>query len=194
MNRETRASEPRSASEQILDRLGEILRGEERLDVFVERAISWEQLPSNARLPIANLMLDRVDYMRDGSTALRWRTSGRYTIDCLGFGTSGPIPGGHRAGDREAASEARRAARLVRQVLMDQRNQQLGLQGTVSTHWVESAQMMPPSQDYAAAHRCMACRIEVRVEFYEDAAEVEAEPFELSIRAEDGQSLHYKEQ
>lgn len=131
-----------------------------KLRVFTDRANPWSEFETSPdqidATPIINIALEKSTFdPADGNVIERQRAVNTYNIDCYGYGISKDVPsGGHIAGDRVAADEASRAARLVRNILMSDQYVYLGLRGTVARRWLHSVQylQMPPETAPNAEH------------------------------------------
>jgi hypothetical protein len=143
--------------------------------VYTERANPWGQY-------IAQPLVDKspiVDVWFNTGTASRGKSSGRqrqhfdgvFHIDCYGYGESADDPGGgHLPGDREAAYNSHRAARLVRNILMAGDYEWLGLRGLVGQRWVETITSFQPQQGERATQNILATRIALAASYNETTA------------------------
>ena len=166
-----------------------------KLRIFSERSNPWEQWLNDQSdtSPIVNIWFDNTSYDEKSSNVMeRQTTNGIYNIDCYGFGLSADVPaGGHTPGDREAAFEAQRAFRLVRNILMSDQYVYLGLRGLVGQRWPQAGTSFQPQLDGRAMQQIFATRFALRVSFNEFAPQITPEALEfLSIdvlRTEDGE-------
>lgn len=166
-----------------------------KLRVFTERSNPWEQFSNNPidKSPLVNVWFDNSNYDQSASnTVERQKTVGTYNLDCVGYGVSRDDGGsGHIPGDREAAFEAQRAARLVRNILMAAEYTYLGLRGTVWRRWPVSITPFQPAIDGRAMQQIWGLRISLNVTFNEFSPQIATETLDLLtvdvIRAEDGE-------
>lgn len=167
-----------------------------KLRVFSERSMPWEQFlsphPSDTS-PIVNVWYDNSSFDARSSNSLeRQKAEATYNIDLYGYGRSAGIPaGGHIPGDREAAYEAQRALRLVRNILMSAEYTYLGLRGLVWSRWPQSATVFQPQIDAQQVQQIVGARLAMRVEFNEFSPQYQPEILELVSatvqRTEDGE-------
>lgn len=164
------------------------------LRVYTERSNPWERFLNDptATTPVVNVWFDNSGFDQAGSTVVeRQKTTATYNIDCYGFGVSKSAPGGHAPGDREAAFEAQRALRLVRNILMAAQYTYLGLRGVVWQRWPQAITSFQPQIDAQQVQQVVAGRLAFRVTFNELSPQVVPQILELVsvdvIRAEDGE-------
>lgn len=167
--------------------------------VFTERSNAieeWRDVNSANDIdasPIINVWYDTGSFpMNKGNTVERQAHDGVYNIDCYGVGFSRDNPGGgHILGDQEAALEAQRAVRLVRNILMAADYTYLGLRGTVWRRWPQSINVFQPQIDGAPVSHVVGARIALRAEFNEFSPQVTPETLEgVTVdveRTEDGE-------
>lgn len=168
-----------------------------KLRVFLERSNPWEQFLNDQDddSPLVNVWWDNSNFDPKVSTVVeRQKSDTVYNIDCYGFGKSADVPGGgHIPGDRDAAFEAARAVRLVRNILMAATYTYLELRGTVFRRWTQSITSFQPQQDANQMQQVVGVRIAFRVEFNEFSPQVPLETLELLSadvkRTEDGQLI-----
>lgn len=166
-----------------------------KLRIFTERSNPWEQFLNDQddKSPLVNVWYENSSFDRSASNTFeRQATDGLYNIDCYGFGISEDVvAGGHKPGDREAALEAQKALRLVRNILMAAENQHLQLKGTVWERWPQSVTVFQPQQGERAIQQIVGARLVLRVKFNEFSPQVIAETLELLsvdvLRAENGE-------
>lgn len=170
-----------------------------KLRVFTERANAieeWRDIGPTKTIdesPIVNVWYDNGSFpMNKGNVVERQAHDAVYNIDCYGAGFSGDNPGGgHFLGDKEAALEAQRAIRLVRNILMAADYTYLGLRGTVWRRWPQSITVFQPQIDGRPVSHVVGARIALRVEFNELAPQITPETLELLTvgvkRTEDGE-------
>lgn len=164
-----------------------------KLRVYTERSNPWEAwLNSQAdSSPIVNVWFDTASYNGAASDTLeRQMAEATYNVDVYGLGISASNGTGHVPGDQEAAEEAHRAARLVRNILMAAEYAYLGQRGLVGKRWPQSLTSFQPQMTDNAIQQVVAVRLAFVVQFNEFAPQVESQPLELlSVdvkRAEDG--------
>lgn len=170
-----------------------------KIDVYSERANPWEKWlnspVSSDVAPIVNVWFDADTFDQghggvvDGQAAV-----GVFNVDCYGFACSRDDGGaGHVAGDEQAAREAQRAAKLVRNILMSSEYTYLGLRGMVSRRWLRSRTSFQPAQDSRTVQKIVAVRLSYEVKYLETSPQYVGENGELvSVelkRNSDGQVL-----
>ena len=170
-----------------------------KLRVFTEQANpieGWRDVDSVSSIdknPIVNVWYDNGSFpMNRGNTVERQVHDAVYNIDCYGVGFSRDNPGGgHFLGDKEAALEAQRIIRLVRNILMASEYTYLGLRGTVWKRWPQSITVFQPQIDGRPVSRIVGARIALRVEFNEFSPQAVPTTLELLTvdvkRTEDGE-------
>lgn len=166
-----------------------------KLRIFTERSNPWEQFLNEQTdtSPLVNVWVENISYDPKASNILeRQKAEAVYNIDCYGFGKSRDDGGsGHIPGDREAAFEAQRALRLVRNILMAAEYTYLSLRSLVWQRWPQSVTIFQPQIDARQAQQVVGARLALRVTFNEFSPQVPAETLELVsvdvIRAEDGE-------
>lgn len=172
-----------------------------KLRIFTERSNPWEQWididDSTDLSPIIDVWYDNGNFPgAKGGTVDRQAHEAIYNLDCYGVGVSADVPaGGHDPGDKEAAFEAQRAVRLVRNILMAAINTYLqtakGSGLRVWQRWPESITVFQPQLDNQAIQHIVAARIALKVTFNEFSPQVTPETLELLTvdvkRIEDGQ-------
>jgi hypothetical protein len=161
-----------------------------RLRVFLERSNPWSEFidaPDGVLTdasPIVNVSLDNVSYEMSGSnTVERQKATGIYHIDCYGYGCSVETFAGHDPGDELAATEAMRAARLCRSILMAGHYAYLGFprgsEQVVWRRWPQSITAFQPQVDSRPVQQVLAVRFALQVEFNEFSPQVQGQPLEL---------------
>lgn len=154
-----------------------------RLRIFSERSNPWEIFPANTTdvAPIVNVRWDDSTFeMSTSNISERQKTTATFNIDCYGYGQSADVDGGgHTAGDQNAALEAHRAVRLVRNILMASTYTYLGLQGTTWRRFIGNITVFQPQQDTQNVHHVVGARLALRVEFNEYSPQ--ATPDELDL-------------
>jgi hypothetical protein len=171
-----------------------------KLRVFTERSNPIEEwrdvVPGTTdESPIINVWYDNGSFpMNKGNVVERQVHEGVFNIDCYGLGLSAPDGGGHKLGDKEAALEAQRAVRLVRNILMAAIYTYLGQpkQGRfVWRRWPQNITVFQPQIDGRPVQHVVGARVALRVDFNEFSPQVTPETLELvSVdvkRTEDGE-------
>lgn len=157
-----------------------------KLRVYAERSNPWETVLNSDdtetpdRSPIINVWYNSGSFPQlTGDTVEKQKCEGIFNVDVYGFGVSSNDPaGGHVPGDKNAALEAHRATKFVRNILMAAQNTYLQLRGLVWFRWIQSVDMFQPEQDAAAAQKIQAARLALRVDFTEWAPQFEGNPLE----------------
>lgn len=119
-----------------------------KLHVYLERSNPWEQfLNSQAdQSPLVNIWYEGSEYDESSSNTIKTQNArSTYKIDCFAVGVSEDDGnGGFVPGDRQAAYNAHRALRLVRNILMAGEHTYLDLRGTVYRRWPVSMRSFQP--------------------------------------------------
>ena len=172
-----------------------------KLRVYVERANPWDEwLHGNEvdvpdQSPVINVSFDNENFDASRSDPVeRQMASATYNIDCYGYGISSDNGDGtHVAGDRAAAIESMRAARLVRNILMAGPYTYLANRGIVSRRWPTMIGLFVPPKNERTIDNVRGCRIALQVDFNEFSPQVEGQIIELIsaqvTRAADGALL-----
>ena len=167
------------------------------LKIYTERAQPWEVWLNNQSdpTPIVNVWYDSSNFEKSlGDTVERQRSGTTYNIDIYALGVaSNDSSGGHNPGDREAAENAQRGLKLVRNILMADTNTYLQLRGLVGTRWPESIQAFQPELPENNYLQIWAVRLALNVEFNEFSPQyvpVNLEVIDITLqREEDGRVL-----
>ena len=165
-----------------------------KLRIFTERSNPWEKFLDDENTdesPIVNIWYDNSTFDESGSNIVeRQKTIGIFNIDCYGYAVSEDNGPGHKPGDREAAFEAQKAARLVRNILMSAENTYLKMRGLVWQRWPQAVNIFQPQQNDRPVQNIVAGRLTFRVLFNEFSPQVTGDVLEyLAVdvkRAEDG--------
>ena len=171
-----------------------------KLRPFIERANpieEWRDVNSTSDIddsPIINVWYDNGSFPMSKGNPIEKQVAGSvYNIDCYGVGFSGDNPGGgHVLGDKEAALEAQRAVRLVRNILLNPLYTYLALtRGIVGLRWPQSITVFQPQIDGRPVSHVVGARIALRVDHIETVAQpttVTLEELGVTVkRAEDGE-------
>lgn len=155
------------------------------LRVFVERDHPWaEWMEAGLRpvntAPIVSIVRDHDAFSTRGSHVGQQRVTTTFHLDCFGYGVSTESAGGHIAGDKAAAFEAQRAARLVRTIVMAAEYLYLANPAIVSRRFIDSVtHYKPQASAGAAAFNVAAARLELSVTYTEHSPQHAGEPLEL---------------
>lgn len=163
-----------------------------RLRVYQERSNPWENA-TGAVSPVVNVWLESTAVNpRASDTVERQTYSGVFNIDVYGFGTSKGDGAGHVPGDQNAAEEAQRGVRLVRNILMSSLYTYLELRGVVGGRMVDAVTIFQPKPESNAVH-VVGARVSLRVDFLEFSPQYVGQPLEVLgakvYAAEDGEIL-----
>ncbi|MCP4566695.1 MAG: hypothetical protein GY841_03835 [FCB group bacterium] len=152
--------------------------------VFIEQSNPLEQY-LNAPLdtsPIVNVFFDTESFNKSHSNMNnRQKAEGIINIDCYGYAVSADNPGGgHIPGDRGAAYEVQRAARLVRNIIMAEEYDRLGLPlgGPLWSRWISSIDMYQQPAE-TNVQNVASSRLQLQVEYNELSPQTDAEVLEL---------------
>lgn len=154
------------------------------LRIFTDAFNPWEQFrdsPTAAvdRTPIVNCWWDNSPFQKEGSDMVKKQIcNGRYNIDIYGYGCATELTAGHLPGDKDSALEAKRACRLVRNILMAAEYTYLSMRGTVAERWIESMNYYQPQIDNRGVVQASGIRIVFTVKFLELSPQVAAETLE----------------
>jgi hypothetical protein len=164
-----------------------------RLRVYAERSNPWENAPDDYA-PVVNVWFEKSEVNpRASDTVERQTYSGMFNIDVYGFGLSRPNGAGHVPGDEDAAKEAQRGVRLVRNIVMASVYTYLGLRGVVARRMVDAVTIFQPQASADNVAQVVGARVSLRVDFLEFAPQYVGEPLEVLFakvhRAEDGQII-----
>ena len=167
------------------------------LRVFTERSNPWSEFinaPDQLdATPLVNIALDNINYDAKASNVVeRQKATAVYHIDCYGYGIAEDDgAGGHTPGDARAATEAQRAYRLVRNILMSAHYTWLGQQGLVWRRWPQSVQVFQPALEGTTLPQVVALRLAFEVDFNEFSPQHVPETLDLVsgsvLRAETGE-------
>lgn len=153
------------------------------LGVYAERATPWEMAlndPTTRHRPIVNVYFDNMTTDDGASNTVETQTvRTTYHLDCIAFGYSSPAPGGHNAGDRDAALAVQRASRLVRNIIMAGTHTYLGLRGIVGRRMFRSVTVMQPPIDSNTVQAVIASRLALEVRHVEHSPQFIGAPLEL---------------
>ena len=158
-----------------------------KLRVFTEAGNPWENVPQDEsgadRSPIVNVWFDSSTVsLRASNTVQSQKYEATFNVDCYGFGIARDDPdnvAGHIPGDRDAAFEAQRAARLVRNIIAAAVNTYLQLRGVVWFRMVRNITTFQPAIDGRTVEQVVACRLAVEVHYSESSEQIAGESAEL---------------
>lgn len=176
-----------------------------KLDVYTEASNPFEKWlniedadtdPDLEPWPIVNIWVNNMSYDESASNIVsRQKGEVSYFIDVYGLGISADDGGtGHIPGDQEAALEAQRGARLIRNILMSGQNVKLQLASDIVwQRWTESITIFQPEIEGRQMQHIVGARFAFRVGLNETSQEYLGEDLELvSVeikRAEDGKVI-----
>jgi len=169
-----------------------------KIRFYLERSNAWEQFVNIEEItdfsPICNIWFENATYdMSQGNTVKRQTSESLFNFDCYAVGRSAADGTGHLAGDKEAALNAHRAARLVRNIIMAGENAYLGLQGTVGRRWPQNLTVLQPEMEGRSVQHIICARFTLRVHHNEVSPQYSGEIMEqintTIKRASDGQIL-----
>lgn len=174
-----------TAAQQVLAPLADPVQDARlyALRVFKERTQPWTEFVAASQrrdeqidvAPIVNVRFESANIDRGSSNAIDCQTyDGRFYVDCFGYGVAEGEGTGHIPGDRRAALEAQRAARLVRNILMAGRYTYLGDRDLVGRRLItslESLDVEPPEEGV----NVKAVRLVLEVRYLETAPQVQAD-------------------
>jgi len=146
------------------------------LRVFTERSnpiSEWQEAPDDdapaSLVPIVNVYFEAAQADASASdTVHQQQVTATYNIDCYGYGfakTDGAT--GQILGDAQAAFEAQRTARLVRNILMSAHYVCMGMRGVVGSRWVRSITEFQPAIDGRSMQQVVGVRIQFDVRMNE---------------------------
>ncbi len=181
-----------------------------KLRVFTEQSTAWEQFqtPPDASDPSAELEFDGTPIVNvsfdqetfDGAKGdhhERQAADATFFVDCFGLGISADDPNGtgHFGGDALASVEAKRAARLVRNIVMSAAYITLGFplkpNPVIWKRWVQSIQVQAVAGSERIAQNICGARLTLAVTFNEFSPQFEAQPLllvsTLTRRADNGE-------
>lgn len=148
------------------------------LRVFQERSNPWENADDDYR-PIVNVWWESASVFAPASNVVERQTyTGVFNVDVYGFGLSRSDGAGHTPGDQNAAEEAQRAVRLVRNILMSSIYTYLGLRGLVGRRMIDAITIFQPQQDGNNVAQVVGARLSLRVDYNEFSPQYVGEPLE----------------
>ncbi len=157
-----------------------------KLRVFVDTAnplAEYEAAENQNNLaPAVNVWFDESSVDAKASSVVdKQKYAGTFNVDCYGCGIGSDVTGGgHIAGDKLAASEAQRAARLVRNILMSGHYTYLGFErGVIARRMVTSVKVFQPQIDNRQVHHVVGVRLTLGVDYVETAPQVQGQPLEV---------------
>jgi len=163
------------------------------LRIFTERSNPWENLSGDDHRPVINVWYSTSNFDKSSARGVvdEQKANGIFNIDCYARGVSSDTANGHQPGDKDAALEAHRALRLVRNILMASINTFLQLRGVVTLRWPQSIETLQPDQETNSVEQVIAGRIAFAVDFVESSPQYIGEPLEIVhitvFRREDGE-------
>jgi len=168
-----------------------------KLRVFTGRSRPWEEFSDDPdqvdATPIVNVSFSRGSAdLSASNTVERQKFSGTYHIDCYGYGVTQSVPGaGHYDGDAKSETEAHRALRLVRNILMSSFYTYLGMRGVVWRRMTDSVEIFDLPIDSRNARNVRGARLTLGVDFNELSPQVQGQLIDTVhvdvLRAENGE-------
>lgn len=165
------------------------------LKIYIERSNPFEVFQNDNPdvTPIVNVWFDNEQFDKGASNLVeRQKGNGVFNIDVYAVGVTESDGAGHKPGDREAALNAQRAIRLVRNILMSAENMYLQL--TRQTAWDRIPQaitLFQPTIGEQPVQNVMGARLALNVSYNEFSPQVSGDVMELlSVdikRTEDGE-------
>lgn len=165
------------------------------LKIYIERANPFEAYQDDSPdvTPIVSVWFDNEQFDKSASNLVeRQKGTGIFNIDVYAVGVSQTDGSGHKPGDREAALNAQRAIRLVRNILMSGENTYLQL--TRQTAWdriPQAVTLFQPTIGEQPVQNIMGARLALSVSYNEFSPQVSGDIMELlSVdikRTEDGE-------
>ena len=158
------------------------------LRVFIERANPFEEFLNDpdTSAPIVNIWYDSQSFdRRTGNVSRQQQGTAIFNIDVYAKGVSECTREGHAPGDKDAALEAQRAAKLVRNIIMADINTYLQLPrgkdagGYFGGRWIDSIQSFQPEIDSRPAQHVQGMRIALSTSFVEFAPQQTNETLDI---------------
>jgi hypothetical protein len=138
-----------------------------------QEAKQWER-------PIVNVWWANANFdKRAGNVVSHQQAVGTFNVDVYGYAMSKSTSVGHSPGDQDAALEAQRAMRLVRNILLAATYTYLGLRKTVGARWPSSIQTFQPTMDRRPVQNVAAVRLSLEVTYNELSPQVTGEAAEV---------------
>jgi len=154
-----------------------------RLRVYKERTAPWGAFLTSPTggtedaAPIVNVWFDRETFNESNSDYIeRQAADGKIHVDVYGYGKAEATQAGHIPADLKASTEAHRAMRLVRNILMAAEYMELGLSGTVGKRFPDSITAFQPSDADRPVQNIIGMRLVLAVTFNELSPQVELIP------------------
>ena len=145
-----------------------------KMRIFVEAFNPIEQFlnaPTDTS-PLIDIWYDNDTFdLSASNVSNRQKTDAVYNIDCYGYGESTETVEGHDPGDRSAALESARAARLVRNILMATDNIYLGLRKIVWRRWLLTRNAFQPERGTNSVQKVLGTRLRFGVQLNETVQE-----------------------
>lgn len=163
------------------------------LKVYTERATPWDDYTSDDL--IVNVWFDTTSVDESASNTVKSQTMrGTFNIDVIGFGVSKPNGGGGQLpGDEQAALNAQRGLRLVRNIIMASSYTYLEMRTIVGQRMPQSISSFQPQLNSKPTDHAVGTRLALGVRYEEFSPQYEPAILqELAVeiqRAEDGRVL-----
>ena len=159
------------------------------LRVYVERSAPWDKYTDDDI--IVNVWFDTSNIDESASGTVEKQTQrGTFNIDVVGFARSKSNGAGHTPGDEQAARNAARGVRLVRNILMASQYTYLGLRGLVGKRMPQSITSFQPQFNTNDFTDAVGARLALEVKYEEFSPQFEPATLEqLTVelqRGEDG--------
>jgi hypothetical protein len=166
-----------------------------KLRVFLEASNPWElfgdgvptqdggvgEAPDTS--PIVNVWWDGSQFEKAKKDPESQAGPATFNIDVYGCAVAKETTSGHNPGDKAAALEAQRAARLVRNILESAHYWTLGLDGIVGDRDIRSLDVFQPQSENRTVEHVVAVRVKLEAQLQELSPQVEGPPLELlSVR------------
>jgi hypothetical protein len=150
-----------------------------KLRVYIERSAPWEVFLNDVSdsSPVINIWAETGNFEKGSSNTFQQQSIDpmTYNIDCYGFALSEADGSGHKPGDKEAALEAQRAYRLVRNILMSAHCKYLGMRDEdlkVWETWTRTITFFQPQIDQRPVQNVIGARLAFDVTFAEQSPQV----------------------
>ena len=137
-----------------------------KLDIYLERSRPWEVFRDSpeTQTPIVNVWYDNTPVdLAASNLSTRQNGVSTFNIDCLAYSEAKADGAGFIAGDEQAAKNAHKAARLVRQILMHDKYRYLELRTFVGRRYVQARTAFQPNEGNQAVQNVMGVRLVLAV-------------------------------
>jgi hypothetical protein len=154
------------ALQQALAIVAELDPNDWKVDTYLERSRPWEVFRDSpeTQTPIVNVWYDSSPTELNASNlSTRQNMTSVFNIDCLAYSKAKADGSGFIAGDEQAAKNAHKTARLVRQILMHDKYRYLELRTFVGRRYVQSRTAFQPNDGNQAVQNVMGVRLALAV-------------------------------